>query len=146
MPARADPIKVGDEQVRAYELRREGRSYRHIAEALDCSVATAHDRVQGAIKARIPDAAEEERQLEVDRLNAMLATLEDRLLTTTEPEKIVPVMLKVSERRARLMGLDAPTKFTGSLRAELPDVSFARVVAEAQADAEADEEEIRDAG
>ena len=133
--------------ARVFELRREGRTYRYIADALDVSVSTAHDLMQEALTARIPAAAETERVLEIERLDRMLAALEDRLAHGVKPETIVPVMLRVSERRARLMGLDAPKQlhFTGEPPVA-PEVGFSRVVAEAERQAAADEEEIRDAG
>lgn len=132
----------GERASDAYDLRRAGRSYRYIAEALDCSVGWAHELVQIAIKARIPEAAEETRQLEVDRYDGWLARLEERLDKGANPEQVVPILLKVSERRAKLMGLDAPKRV--HVRDETPpSPEFADAVRFAERQAGTEEDAIR---
>lgn len=131
-----------DRAAAAYDLRRQGRTYREVAEALGVSVAWAHELVQTAIKARIPEAAEETRQLEVDRYDAWLYRLEQRLEKGADPEKVIPILLKVSERRAKLMGLDAPKRVrVTDERPPAPEFADAVKFAERQADI--DEDAIR---
>lgn len=117
--------------VRVWQMRRDGRTYEYIAEAEGISKSTAHKRFKEALLARIPYAAEEERQLEVERLDSMLEQLTE--LLPLDPIAVVPVMLRVSKRRAELMGLDAPTKFQGTMRVSEPSLELADVLRDLEA-------------
>ena len=61
-----------------------------------------------ALKATLREPADEVRDLEVARLDAMLLPLWRRV--QQGDERAVDRALKIMERRARLLGLDAPSK------------------------------------
>ena len=95
----------------ALKLRAEGLSYKQIGEKLGVSHQTAHNWVTSALEEIRTDTNESVvvvRQLESERL--------DRLLTQCfeAAEKgsldALNAVLKIMERRAKLQGLDAPTK------------------------------------
>lgn len=143
-----DPLVIAREQERALDLFVQGKSYRAIADAIGRPPSTAHKRVQ--------DALHEARRLKareyVDVELAMLQDLQDRLYQRlahgVAPEKIAPQLMALSKERRRLLGLDAPTRSRVSIDAPdgapAPEVGFARVVEEAERQAQVDEEEIRD--
>ena len=97
-----------ERQERALNLRKAGTHYRDIAGVLDCSTSTAHELVQEALTAMIKEPAKEVRDLEVARLDEMLkalwpAVVQGRWLA-------VDRALRIMERRAALLGLDAPQR------------------------------------
>ena len=97
------------------ELRVTGASYSFIADKVGCSqpyVGNLLRRGLDQLKNETMDAAERLRNLEILRLDAMLASLWEKRAET----KVAEVLLKISERRSKLMGLDAPIK----LQPELP--------------------------
>jgi hypothetical protein len=120
----------------AAELRAQGLSSREIAEQLGfADKGEAHHAVQRALLAIVKEPAEKLRTLELARLDAMyeaaMGVLERRHVTVSngkiiylgdEPlEDDAPVLaaidrlLKVQERRARLLGLDAPKQLDVAL-------------------------------
>lgn len=106
--AAADIVESTEQEVKALELRRAGASYRAIGKALGCSVAMAHKYVARAMKRLIgkcEERAEEVRTLELDRLDAMLMGLWPNA-TKGNPQAVAQV-LRIMERRATMLGLDA---------------------------------------
>jgi len=106
-----DDAKRHDRQLKAVELRRRGKSYRTIADELGVSVRTAFDDVWkhfSELDKLATEELEQVRKLEVARL--------DRYLDALEPAceegdaKAIATAIKVGERRAKLLGLDAPAK------------------------------------
>lgn len=122
----------------AAHLRSEGYTFRQIADAMDCSVGVAHDRVNRAY-GRMPGPnalTERNRQLrELDDMKvSVYAVLEAQHVTITAKgvatitvevdgqRREIPVpddhpvleavdrLLKIQERRARLLGTDAPSR------------------------------------
>lgn len=119
--ARAADIQIARD--RALRLRREGHTIREISRRLGCSVGRAHQLIQEAIAAIPQENAEAVRVLELQRIDRMLRGLcrrrevdEDGRVTGRpglaylgEP-KAVAAAVKLMERRAKLLGLDAPSK------------------------------------
>lgn len=106
-----DPDKVAE----AWEYHaHEGRSVRWIAEKLKISPSTAADWVkQGRAAEQWIDLLDraEERMRMATRLDfytgmAMSAFNEGSI----DVEKVLPLLLKIEDRRAKLGGLDAPTR------------------------------------
>ena len=118
---------------RALELRRRNLTYRQIADQLGMgSVSRAYDAVQRALLDAVVESAEEVRKVELERLDELSRVawrvLHARhvhigrggdLATDADGEPIIddgPTLqaidrlLKIGERRAKLMGLDAPTQ------------------------------------
>jgi hypothetical protein len=120
----------------AVELRRRGLSYRQIAAQLEWkNQASAYEAVKRGLADAITEPAAEVRRLELDRLDEyqrhalrVLATphwtvsqgvvvkLEDANGAEQPLADDAPVLaaldrlIKISERRARLLGLDAPAR------------------------------------
>lgn len=128
--------------VRVWQMRKDGRTYEYIAEAEGISKSTAHKRFKEALLARIPYAAEEERALEAERYDAWLERLTEEL-AHGDPTVIIPVLLRVSKRRAELLGLDAPTKFQGTVRVSEPSLELADVLRDLEAANAEAEAEVR---
>jgi hypothetical protein len=92
----------------ALELRNLGWTYQRIADHLSVSVSTAFDRVQRAVRNIPAEAVDEHRRIEGERMDNLLATYMPQALAGDV--KSADFVLKVLDRRAKLLGLDAPTK------------------------------------
>lgn len=112
------------------EMRSRGLSYRGIADHYGVSVSTAHDAVQRALAAIRGEGAAVVRDLELDRLDELwritMGVLEREHVTVSNGRVVAldgkplrddgPVLaavdrlLKIQERRAKLLGLDAEKK------------------------------------
>ncbi|HEY2510143.1 MAG TPA: hypothetical protein VGI39_04785 [Polyangiaceae bacterium] len=91
----------------ALEARLRGQDYRAIAEQMDVAVSTAYQLVQEAI-ADIPrEAAKEVRLLEIARLDRLLGAVWNRAMSGVSPASVRNA-LRIMQRRAALLGLDAP--------------------------------------
>lgn len=114
-------IQTHERRVRALDLRRNGASYRQISAALGVSASTAHEDVQVALRDSLAEPAEAVRKIMLERLDAMLLPLMRR---ATDPQlrdyQAVDRVLKILERQAALLGVDAPRRIdiTGWLRAK----------------------------
>lgn len=101
--------KVAQRRLHAYELRIQGESYRAIGQALGVSEYTAHGDVMGRLRevqALGDEKLEDVRRVEVARLDRYLTKLE--LGVNEGDPKAIATALRVMERRAALLGLDAP--------------------------------------
>ncbi|MBN2498268.1 MAG: hypothetical protein JXR96_26995 [Deltaproteobacteria bacterium] len=109
--------------ARALELRASGLSYDQIARELGFrDHSGAHRAVAGALERAQSEPAEECRQVELDRLDRLLLA---HWKKRAEPEH-ARIILSISERRSRLLGLDRlppPVAPSGDwfLRTELHD-------------------------
>lgn len=109
--AAPDRVRSSERRKLALELRARGLPYREIGEQLGVSMQAAHRLVVTALEAlrtETAEAAADLRQLELERLDAMLAGLWEA--ATTGDTGAVNAVLRLCERRAKLCGLDAPTK------------------------------------
>lgn len=97
---------------KALQLKLAGASYPEIAKTLEISISTAHGDVQRALKDIPRDEAAQMRQeesLRLDRLHRELwkeAINDDVSLIQRLP--LFDRLLKLADRRARLLGIDAP--------------------------------------
>lgn len=145
-----DDRDVQAEVVAAWHHRRRGLSVREIATELGVSVSTAHARVKAARDAEAgtaePDDRAAARVTEAARLDDWTFALEHRMTDQgVAPEVIVPILLRVSARRARLLGLDAPTRVAVSddrTTRHAPDPEIVAAVADARERAEAERQAI----
>lgn len=109
-----EDAKKRDRAARALELRIAGATYRQIGAQLEVSEKAAYYDVQdalGTLDAVVKEKAERLRELEaarLDRLNVALANG----IKLGDPRAVVAAV-RVMERRAKLFGLDAPTKLAG---------------------------------
>jgi hypothetical protein len=100
-----------ERQTRALELRRAGLGYEAIAAQIGIGKSQAHRLVVAGLaesKAQIAASADDLRSEEISRLDGMLLGLWPR--ARKGEVAAVDRVLKIAERRAKLLGLDAPTK------------------------------------
>lgn len=119
-----DPIEQSENWRRVWELRRERKTFTEIAEEMGISRSTAHKYFKEGLKLQMPQAAEEERILAIQQLEEQMADAKkatDRL--AHDPEKMlkgIELQVKIGKQIRELMGLDAPTKFQGSVKHTTP--------------------------
>lgn len=114
---------IEDRRWKAWELRVKGKSYRAIGEALGVSGKTAHQDCQIVLARVIAEANEnaaQDRATALYRLDKALEVVEsaiDAQVFTEAGEadhelrlKALDRLMRIEERRAKLLGLDAPTK------------------------------------
>jgi len=100
-----------ERQRRALELRISGATYVEIADALGYGgPSSAHKAVKTALRKTLQEPADDLREIEVARMDVMLQSLWPKVLAGSA--RSVEVAIKVLERRAKLLGLDAPLKFS----------------------------------
>jgi len=102
-------VQALDKHLQALELRKGGASYQQIAQALGYSGPSgAFKAVETALKESKREAGEELRTLELERLDS--AFLAIWTYVKNGHLGAMDRMLRIMERRARLLGLDKPTK------------------------------------
>ena len=108
--------RIVERRTRVLALRIGGGSYRAIAKEIGVSVKTAYNYVQASmdeLKALKAKRAEQVLEIELSRL--------DRLTQAMWPKAIqgntsaVGMLVRLAERRHKLLGLDAPTKLQHDL-------------------------------
>ena len=118
MPAKGTTPALTPEQANRYtqvlELRKAGRTFDEIAEALNYADRSgAKHAYDAAIKRMGREAAEDLRELELYRLEDLWASAYARAINLPDDDhdaflKFGSHMLNISRRRSGLMGLDAP--------------------------------------
>lgn len=105
----ASPAAIESRERHVEWLRRKakGETFRQIGQSEDVHPSTVHEAVHRLLAEQPVESAEEYRRVEVERLDRQLERLNDSLLTSDEPASIEALILKVGERRAKLLGLDA---------------------------------------
>lgn len=111
-------IKEQERIAQAVELRKTGITFARIADVLGyASASSAYNAVMGAIRKMVREPTEELIALEEERLDALFAA--------AYPQAKRGVMtaidrcLKIMERRAKLKGLDMPSKIDVTWQEEL---------------------------
>jgi hypothetical protein len=123
-----------ERRAKALEMRKSGMTYRAIGAALGVSQCMAHKDVHHVIDILAREAretAEAIREIELERLDAMLAALWPAV--EAGDTSSISTALRVAERRARLLGLDAPVKqeVTGANGGPLSFIEAAKQFADA---------------
>ncbi len=109
----AKAIGIQQRRRQVLELRRNGASIRAIAETLGYSHQLIHKDLKVALQAAIQQntqSAEQNRQLELERLDALYLRVSKEVFNHVKTLDIqaVNTLLKISEQRAKLLGLNAP--------------------------------------
>jgi AcrR family transcriptional regulator len=169
-PPRYTNANFAEEQRLCYQLRLRGLSIRQIADETGMSPSTVHRRIECEIRETVQPLAEQVRALELDRLDQLqqvaLAVMnadhplvsDGRVVRTELPDgtKVAlqdhgPVLaamdrfLKIQDRRAKLLGLDAAVKVDATVvETTQLDIEAAEMVAEAKAKAAAAEARLRE--
>ena len=104
-----DLPEIVERRRKALELRKAGVTYDAIARQLGyANEGGAFKAVQAALRTTLREPADDVRKLELERLDRLTLALWPRA-QQGEAEAIDRV-LKLMDRRAKLLGLDAPTK------------------------------------
>jgi hypothetical protein len=105
-------------QTQALALRAHGHTFRGISRTLNIGATTAHTLVKSAMAAErkyISEAKADYIELEIHRLDTYLQALAKKV-QGGEP-RAVDTALRIGERRARLLGLDAPVRVDQNVKA-----------------------------
>jgi hypothetical protein len=104
---------VAEKWGKALALRRAGATFAQIARQVGyAEEGAAHKAVMSAIKATLREPAEEVRTLEVERLDRLMLGVWQRAIDGKS--EAIDRVLKIMDRRARLLGLDAPRKLAAT--------------------------------
>ena len=116
-----------ERQRRAHELRVKGWSFPQISDELGVAVSTVYADVNRYWKDTYEEN-KEETDLSRNRMLVRLDTLAKRMLErydtgAEDADTQAQLLLKVMEREARLLGLDAPakTEITGTFQSQISD-------------------------
>lgn len=100
-------MEMDERQAAAMNLRRRGISYERIAVELGyASPSGAYEAVKAGMLRTLREPADELRQLELDRLDDMLEAISENIMAGDLDS--IATALRISERRAKLLGLDKP--------------------------------------
>jgi hypothetical protein len=100
--------KAESRRVKALSLRMAGLTYAQVGEQLSISEEGARDLVERTLGPGDHTAADTMRELEGQRLDRAQAAIWTRVIAGDD--KAIQTFLHLSQRRARLFGLDMPTK------------------------------------
>jgi len=145
MPRRTAPrVDAAERDAQALELRAAGLSFRQISRRLDCSSTTAYRRVARGLDRTLREPADRVRALELHRLDQLQDAATEvlrvhhvliqagRVVVDRHGQPYpdhgpvlaaVAALLRIGERRAKLLGLDAPARLDANLRADVYSVS-----------------------
>jgi hypothetical protein len=143
------PNKAGaaEQSRRCYELKLAGWSHDKIAAELKISHGTVANRIEAHLKLRVQPLADELRAVMVDRLDLCIERLHDQIQDDEQAGRLarnIEVLVKVEERRAKLLGVDAPERVEATVHeVSATDVALAELVREAQAAAAVAEAALR---
>ena len=104
-------MRAKEREVEALNLRKSGATYDQIGKALGITTQGAYRaiiRSLNRLNEQNRESADELRRLEVERLDRMLAAIWGQVLNGNQGA--VDRAIKIGERRAKLLGLDAPTR------------------------------------
>lgn len=102
--------RILDRQRKVWAERLTGKNYQAIADALGISMGTVCSdlkTVREGIENENAERAKEEKEIERARLDAIVETYMNKIMTGTASNSDVSTYIKVSERRAKMLGLDA---------------------------------------
>lgn len=105
----ARTININERREQAIQFRRAGLSIRAIATRLNVDPSTIHDDLKvmmaEAVKENVNNA-DQMRTLELDRLDDMLVRIQSQVIKGDL--KAIDRAIRISEQRAKLLGLYAP--------------------------------------
>lgn len=127
---RRNSAKSAEEAVRCFELRLDGLTFSAIGAEVGLAVSTVHARIEAHIAERVNPLADELRAIELDRLDRAIVRVFEvlakthvvvqngKVVTGADGRPLVDDMpalqaidrlIRISERRCKMLGLDAPT-------------------------------------
>lgn len=125
-----------------WQLRLQGLSLRQIGAKVGLSHPSVHDILQTGYQERIYPKVDEQRALELERLDTWLCKLQPGI--DQGDDKAIATALRISERRARLVGMDAPTRVHAEVtEVTQQDLELQEMLREAQAREAVKESQLR---
>lgn len=116
-PTNPKNLDASEKARQALQLRRDGKQWAEIADELGYKDPSGAYRAAKRLLDRTEfEAVEEYRAIEADRLDEahrIQADALERLVTAQNLEAVPPAvnaLVKISDRRSKLLGLDAPTR------------------------------------
>lgn len=106
--SRHNNADLAEKQVEAYNLRLRGHSLRDIGKLMGVSHTAVANWIKLECDQRVLPLADEVRKQEIDRFDNWLLKLAEQIDDGKQVARNIEVAVKVSERRARLLGADAP--------------------------------------
>lgn len=103
-------VAVRERQDKALALRLTGKSYREVGRAMGMGKSRAQELVVRALAAIPLENAKAVLALELQRLDRMLEGLQRKGGAFSGNPRAVDSVLRIQERRAKYLGLDAPTR------------------------------------
>lgn len=107
---KGDPSRIAELRHKIITMRLEGYPPRDIARTLGCALETVQRHIAAVFNALAAEKAEQALQIELERLDSYLIYLQPGI-SAGDPKSIGQA-IKISEQRAKYMGLHAPTKTT----------------------------------
>lgn len=114
-PHPGEAERIATRRAKVMELRKQGLSFRAIAAQVrsDCGTVCRDVAAEMAeLKTLTHQAAEDARAIELARLDRLWHMLERHGLKHGDHRAVIAAV-RISDRRAKLLGLDAPTKLAG---------------------------------
>ena len=116
-----------DKEVKVLELRRAGLTWQRIAEETGYADHTgAYAAYKRAIKRTMQQPADELREAELDRIDRLQLALWPKAMKGDNAS--INTIVRLMERRARLLGLDTPIKIQQDITTWTGDESIDRAV------------------
>lgn len=141
---RSNTATLAEQRVRCYELRLTGATITEIAAATGLSRATVCNRLKEEVNERVEPWAVLHRQLQLDRLEGYLRTLDEQI-TAGAPgiPRHIEVAIKAMERQAKLLGIDAPAQVEATLhQVDEAQAELQELLREAQAKVAAQQQRL----
>jgi hypothetical protein len=149
--------QIAEEAYQAYQLRLQGQPFRAIAATMKLAVSTVHDRVNAYASGHVDPLADQYRQVELDRMDGLavkayevlgrehIVAQQGKIVRDDEGTPLldsapilsaIGTLVRISERRAKLLGLDAAVKVDAQVHTVDPaDIELAQMIREAKAKA-----------
>lgn len=106
--SRHNNAELAEKQVEAYNLRLRGHSLRDIGKLMGVSHTAVANWIKAECEERVLPLADEVRKQEIDRFDQWLLRLAEQIDEGKQVARNIEVAVKVSERRAKLLGADSP--------------------------------------
>lgn len=107
---RSVPPEQFDKENAVLELRRSGETWARIAEIVGYANASGAQKAYARVVIRVQrDSVEDIRDLELDRLDKIQRSYWRPAIVDGD-KKAAELVLKIMDRRAKLLGLDAPNR------------------------------------
>jgi len=136
---------MAEQQLRCWELRVSGYTYREISAELGIPLATVSRRLAAYRKTRVEPQIEEHIAAEADALLRYKKALDAQIQAGRSVARNVEVAVKVSDSLRKLLGIDAPTQVEAVVhQVDQTDIALAELVREAQAAAAVAEQNLRE--